>query len=219
MAEHYSPDLAALQGAPLSFVEPDTIWAQCGIQFRAVSCSGTDAPGLERCPDLNVTQGFNVSAIGAQCNITPQGRVSPGDTPSCGCETVIQHHNRDDALMLPGVRSDLPMVMLTGSVSDSTCGSNGSIVDVAEIGTAYMGAFNQDSTTTFVLAHELGHLLGLNHNASLPNVMNPQVTQMSAFVSQDMCAAARVHAAGYIKAKWGVTVSAGQWTVTPPFQR
>jgi len=213
--------LAPLQGMPLDFTEPDTIWAQCGIQFRAVSCSGTDAPGLERCPDLNITQGFNVSAIGAQCNITPQGRVHPGTNGSdtCGCESVIQRHNRDDARMLPGVRSDLPMVMLTGAVSDRRCGVNGSIVDLAETGVAYMGALNQTTDTAPVLAHELGHVLGLNHNSTVPNVMHPQLAQTTAFVSQDMCAAARSQAAVYVKAKWGITVDPGQWTVTPPFQR
>jgi len=82
-----------------------------------------------------------------------------------------------------------------------------------------MGALNQGSDTPLVLAHELGHVLGLNHDASVPNVMNPQSAQMSTLVLQNMCAAARANAAVYVKAKWGVTVDPGQWTVTPPFQR
>jgi len=111
------------------------------------------------------------------------------------------------------------MVMLTGTVSNSTCGVSGSIVDLAETGVAYMGTLNQDSDNALVLAHELGHVLGLNHNASVPNVMNPQITQTTTFVSQDMCTTARAKAAQYVQAKWGVTVDPGQWTVTPPFQR
>lgn len=218
VSEQYSPDSSLMQGTPLTFVEPDTVWAQCGIQFRSVSCSGTDAPGLERCPDLNISQGFNVSGVGVQCNITPQGRVLPDGT-SCGCEDIIARHNRDDARLLPGVRSDLPMVLLTGTVSNSVCGVSSSIVDKAETGVAYMGAMNQAGDTALVLAHELGHVLGLNHNSAVPNVMHPQATQTTSFVSQDMCAAARAQAAVYVKAKWGITVTPGQWTVTPAFQR
>ena len=82
-----------------------------------------------------------------------------------------------------------------------------------------MGALNQASDTALELAHEREHVLGLNHDASVPNVMNPQAAQMSTLVLQNMCAAARANAAGYVKAKWGVTVDPGQWTVTPPFQR
>jgi len=215
VSEHYQ--VAALPGAPLIYAEPDTIWAQCGIQFRAISCSGTDAPGLERCPDLNITQGFNVSAIGTQCNVSAQQRVLVDDT-LCGCEDVIVHHNRDEARLLPGVRSDLPIVLLTGRVSGPSCVKNGStILDLSESGTSTMSVLN--SSDPLVLAHELGHALGLNHDASGPNLMNPQSAQGTTFVPQAMCNAARSNAATYVKNKWGITVNPGQWTVTPPFQR
>src|SRR5260221_145534 len=65
----------------LDFTEPDEIWAQCGIQFRAISCGTgadgglSDDPGQEKCPDLNVTEGLDVSGNGVQCVVTPEGRV------------------------------------------------------------------------------------------------------------------------------------------------
>ena len=116
------------------------------------------------------------------------------------------------------MRSDLPVVLFSQQVTDSTCGANNSVVDFADPGRAHIGV--ADQSQPLVLARELGHLLGiLNHDASQPNLMNPQVTQMTSFISPAMCTTARAAAAQYVLRKWGVTVDPGQWTVTPPFQR
>ncbi|MEI9937290.1 MAG: hypothetical protein WDO69_08685 [Pseudomonadota bacterium] len=217
VSEQYFPDQTALQGIPLTFTEPDTIWSQCGIQFRAVSCSGTDSPGKERCPDLNMTQRLFFSAPNVQCDITPQQRVRLDGVP-CGCEGVIHRHTQDDAKLLQGVRTDLPMVFLTGTVVDGSCGAQTSPVDKADTGIAFIATYDQSQP--LVLAHELGHVLGITtHDASQPNLMNPVVSQMTNFITPAHCAIARATAAQYVQTKWGVTVNPGQWTPTPPFQR
>jgi hypothetical protein len=216
VSEQYAPDTSA-QGISLTLTEPDTLWSQCGIQFRAVSCTGTDSPGNERCPDLNMTQPLDFLAPNVECHITPQQRVRLDGVP-CGCEGVVHRHTYDDAKTLPGVRSDLPIVFLTGTVVDGSCGVQTSPIDKADTGVAYIAT--HDQSQPLVLAHELGHVLGIGtHDASQPNLMNPVVSQMTNLITPAQCTTARAMAAQYVQKKWGVTVNPGQWTPTPPFKR
>jgi len=207
-------------GIALNFTEPDLIWAQCGIQFRAVSCNGLDDAGLELCPDVHISQPLaNVACLtNPNCNISAAERVLGfGDLNQCGCENCIASNNLADARKVAGVRTDIPIALFTGNVTNPLCGGAGETLDFADTGHAFIATLNQGNDTRTVLAHELGHVLGLRHFTGIPNIMSPFAADMSTFVPQELCLAARTKAAEYVKAKWGGTVvDPAKWTVTLP---
>jgi hypothetical protein len=212
--ENYAVQGLSPGAAPLSFTEPDMIWSQCGIQFRAVSCSPTpEDPGSERCPTLTVTQ-----PLAEGCNVTAEGRVRLGTNLACECSNFILEHNEADARALPGVRADLPLVMFTGTVQNPQCLNDAA--DRSNTGIGHIAVLAQDSTTKQVLAHALGHVLGLNDNdLNEMNLMHKFAAQQSTFIPQNLCKVARSQAAQYVKAKWGVTVDPAVWANTPAASR
>ena len=111
------------------------------------------------------------------------------------------------------------MLLLTGDVGNTVCGVQTSVVDKADTGIAFMGVQNQSDP--LVLAHELGHVLGIaQHDASVPNLMNPVASQLSTVITPAHCAIARAKAAQYVQTKWGITVNpTTPWTPVPPFKR
>jgi hypothetical protein len=213
-------------GAVLAqFASADLIWAQCGIQFRAVSCPGSnDTPGLEACPELHPTERIDVSVSTSstgECHITPEERVQI--PAQCGCEDVILNRNSEDAKKLPGVDPTLPMILIHAEVAQDICqdcsgGTCGSVVDKGKFGEVDLGAFRENSDERFAFAHELGHLLGIiHHDDAEMNLMASFVGQTSSFIPQALCTIARKNAATFLKNKWGVIIDpTTPWIVEPP---
>jgi hypothetical protein len=183
---HYSQH--ALNGTKLPWANADQIWAQCNIQFRMINCPGTELG----CPDLVAETDSQVT----------------GTTCTAGFNADASK-NWADAMGLPGVNSDLPIVVFMNRVTASTC----EIIDVAKSGRAALGYSTASFQSELVLAHEMGHVLGLKDvrcesgNADQGHLMcDTDAMQTERILASD-CAKARSAAAGLVKRHWNTVVA------------
>jgi hypothetical protein len=175
----------------LPFLEPDPIFAQCGVQFRLVDCAGA-APGAG-CPDVPVEDGL----------------LFPLD--SCG----DQNHTYaviDAAKSAKGLNPHIPTIALTYQVNQNGC----NVIDSASdrLSTAVVGINSQyqggGGSVANVIAHELGHVMGLSVHCDArdgcpANVMDTYVGNGTNLTS-GQCQQVRARAATYVKSYWGQAI-------------
>jgi hypothetical protein len=189
-------------GVPNSFIQqtfvgntlanwkkPDDIWAQCNIQFRMIGCGNE---GFD-CPDLVVAEDKYVSAL--SCRIG-----SIGDHPE-----VRENFNSVNSLR--GARSDVPKIIFMDSVSNlnSGCESIGA-TRIGAAAVAYQGLYAE-----FLVAHELGHLLGVDDdfkcNRDAEHLMCSDDRSQTSRIRPQDCVKARQTAAGMVKRMWDVEIA------------
>jgi hypothetical protein len=175
-----------LDRTELPFDVPDDVWAQCGIQFRMITCPGS----TEGCPDLRVSD---------------PGRVA---TTSCTLGHSLETSaNWSDAERLPGVRADLPIVTFNWRVAEDGCVT----AAIAKRGRAAIGFGVANSTSSLVVAHELGHVLGLddfsNCRGEGRHLMCNEPGADAPLIRREDCATARRVAADFVKRQWNVDVA------------
>jgi len=174
----------AFDPVTLGWRNADEIWAQCGIQFRMIDCPGSDLG----CPDLRAEEDRQVA----------------GQTCTSGFNADASK-NWSAAADLRGVDRDLPIVVFMHRVTDSSC----LIIDVAKSLRAAMGYTSVSSE--FVLAHEMGHVLGLRdvhcENVDQGNLMCEEDGFQTEKIRPEDCANARSSAAIYVKRKWNQVVA------------
>jgi hypothetical protein len=184
----------------------DTIWSQCGIQFREIDCPTSSGSPQLGCPDLIVKSDDQVAP--------PTCEYNPGSLGNTDLPTL--RANWDAAFNLPGVRSDLPLVITMATlVNAGACGGDGEEFPAAasQAQTTGLGlyALRNIGNNEFAVAHELGLLLGLNEETCTETdpkqLMCSFDGYMSATIRPEDCASARILASTFTKAKWGVTVT------------
>lgn len=178
----------AVNATVLPWDSADEIWDQCRIQFRMITCPGSK----EGCPDLKVSEPAQVAATSCIEGRSPEASK-----------------NWTDAEALPGVNRDLPIITFTWRVTKADC----SILDVAKGGRAAMGfgVTPGAGTGDLTLAHELGHVLGLNDfkdcRGDGRQLMCAQDGEQTRKIRAEDCVKARSNAARYVKRQWGVAVN------------
>jgi hypothetical protein len=178
----------------LSFDQPDEIWAQCGIQFRMIPCADPNGSNQIGCADLF----DNDSYVAPSC--------PPLDTPYTQLLA--------DATAVPGVlkNNEVALIVQVFQLSTLPCLNNGQsaiVLDKAEPGLgAIIGMLHENFK--FVLAHELGHVLGVSGDYdctnTAPNLMCGDVAFQNATILPQDCAIARNGAAKLANKHWGVTL-------------
>jgi len=198
-----------LVGGSGGFVQPDTVWAQCGIQWRDIPCRGfSNDVHSPLCPVLSVDS---------------DAKVKPPECELNGSPTMV--NNLNAARNLPGLRSDIPMGIFVYAASGDCLGPTGPFTPIdfggqqngGEIVLAYNSLFpsSGEPAAPFVLAHELGHVLGLldigdqaaECSGANKNLMCGSVARQSAVLAPVQCTTARQHAAPLVKAMWGLTIA------------
>lgn len=201
------PDLATFRksepGAPnvlsqhtvdptaLPWLVADEIWAQCGIQFRMITCPGSN----EGCPDLRVTDSARIVATscGGELTGAPEARA-----------------NWTDALALPGMRHDLPVVTFTWLVQERNCNFAGALTKGSKVAMGYGPMSGTGGGSDLDLAHELGHVLGLEDFKGCVGDGRHLMCHDgsgSARILPEHCKVARGRAAEFVRRAWGVTVA------------
>lgn len=116
------------------YVVPDDIWSACGIQFRLVNHFVMKTDDAHAQPPA----------------LPPQGATD--DTPF--------EENRDQAQKDPRHIPGMPQVLFPQRCTYGTAPENGLTDTVSEVACVNLAYVTQD--VDFVLAHELGHILGLD---------------------------------------------------------
>ena len=113
-----------------------------------------------------------------------------------------RYHSRP----LGGVNRDFPIVTFAWRVTQANC----PIAHVAKGGRAAMGYGVTYGTGDLTLAHELGHVLGLNDFRDCEgdgrHLMCTQDGESTRRIRPEDCLKARKNAARYVKIYWGVEV-------------
>jgi hypothetical protein len=176
-----------VDGTTLPFETADEIWDQCRIQFRMITCPGSN----EGCPDL-VVNDPNRIAPSSTCESGPFGGASAPEAVK----------NWSEAEDLPGVNKDLPIVTFAWRIASAGC----PIADVARKSRAAMG-IGAEGGTGLALAHELGHVLGLpdasNCRQRVLHLMCNAPDETAPNILPEHCVMARTAAAQYVKEHWG----------------
>jgi hypothetical protein len=133
------------QGFP--WLQPDPLFLGCGIQFRMVGCNGQAG-----CPDINVTDPSLTDPVG---------------TNNCRAQGDALKANIAAAKNMPGVNKNLPIVVVMNTVD---CDKE----DLGQVGSMGIPLQNSemDDITTLV-AHELGHVVGMGDDFSGTSLMSP----------------------------------------------
>ena len=175
----------SVNSTSLPWESADEIWQQCGIQFRMITCPGSH----EGCPDLVVTEEARIAS--ASC--------IKGRSPDVS-------QNWSEAEELSGINKDLPIVTFAWRVARADCRQ----VALARPGRAAMG-FAVTTGTDLALAHELGHVLGLDDfDSCLKNgshLMCGDTAEIAPNIRPEDCTKARTAAARIVERHWGVKIS------------
>jgi hypothetical protein len=176
----------SVNATELPWANADDVWAQCGIQFRMVTCSGTQLG----CPDLKVTD---------------PARLQPTAVCTAGFAAEASQ-SWDEAKVLPGVDPDLPIVTFTYRVFAPSCPAT----HVAHGGRAAMAYAASFGGTDLTMAHELGHVLGLRDSSQCEgdaaHLMCKEDGGQTNRIKPDDCKLARQSASTYAKRRWGVVI-------------
>lgn len=178
----------SVNSSVLPWDSADEIWDQCGIQFRMITCPGSN----EGCPDLQVSDPARVAATSCVQGFSPE-----------------TSGNWTDAEALAGIKRDLPIVIFTWRVTQANCPA----AHLAKSGRAAMsfGVTFGAGTGDLTLAHELGHVLGLNDFRDCKgdgrHLMCTQDSEQTRKIRPEDCLKARANAARYVKRQWDVEVT------------
>lgn len=132
---------------PAQNYTPDSIFQQCGIQFRMVK--HIEVPANRRWWEM-----------------------ADGTAPACGIIAEGRLQSMRDASVGAGLRGDLPIVMHVRRLMNEKCGNYDTVLEQACNGTcgganwAAIDSFHVLDLHPYVISHELGHVLGLDDIAS-----------------------------------------------------
>ena len=165
----------------LGWASADEIWSQCGIQFRMITCPGSN----EGCPNLVVSDPAQVAATSCIAGRSPESSA-----------------NWTGAEGLPGVNRDLPIITFAWRVTQAGC----PMAHVAKGGRAAMGYGLNFGDSDLTLAHELGHVLGLDDFKSCKgdgkHLMCNEDGEGAPKIRPEDCLKARTNAARFVKRQW-----------------
>ncbi|MGI8836463.1 MAG: hypothetical protein ACR2H4_07465 [Pyrinomonadaceae bacterium] len=168
----------------LAWTSADEVWSQCGIQFRMITCPGSN----EGCPNLVVEDPAQVAATSCIAGRSPESSK-----------------NWTEAEALPGVNRDLPIITFAWRVTQAGC----PVAHVAKGGRAAMG-YGLTHGGDLSLAHELGHVLGLEDfkdcKGDGKHLMCNEDGEDAPRIRPEDCLKARTNAARYVKRHWQTDV-------------
>lgn len=142
-------DVFSAVGIPEIGLQPDSVFSQCGIQFRMAEFS-----------IFNENDGTRVW-------MTTDG--TPTGPPLCAGQSDLTIRGKLRSLKTEAAAAltdpDLPMVIIGYRASNPDC--QGFAMGVAESRSyAFLSIANNRTENTNTLVHELGHLLGMDHTES-----------------------------------------------------